>query len=74
MATDREAFWRMLAGASALHGYQQLSLKQPDSRRIVIETGPDDAAAVFGFGEDGQLKTVSVVEAHPDMEVERDGS
>lgn len=74
MATDREVFWRMLAGADSLHDYQQLSVRQPDERRIVIETGPDDAAAVFGFGPDGQLKTVSVVEAHPDMEVECDGN
>jgi hypothetical protein len=75
MATDRENFWNMLAGATALSESQgqQLTVSQPDSSRIVVETGPDDAAAVFGFTSDGRLKWVSVVEAHPYLEVGEDG-
>ena len=73
MASDRQQLARMLGGAVALHDYQRLTVRSDESR-VIIFTGPDDAVAVFGFDSDGRLKTVSVVESHPELEADANGA
>jgi hypothetical protein len=65
--TDKERFLSMLAGSVPFGSWQSLRVREV-GRCVVIDTGPDDAGAVFGFSSDGTLKMVSVVEAHADSE------
>jgi hypothetical protein len=60
MMTDREALEAMLTRAK-VEPYQDLSVHR-DSRRVYVSTGPDDAAAIFTFSENGELEKIDVPE------------
>ena len=66
--TDFEAFTGMLGRAAPGQPWQELAVRVTGRERVIVFTGPDDAAAVFRFAPDGSIRTVSVVEAHPELE------
>jgi hypothetical protein len=61
-SSDYARLLQMLQQAMAMHSYQKLGITS-SYRQIMVHTGPDDAVAVFLFGEDGVLASVSVVES-----------
>lgn len=66
--TERQQLAGMLEGVTGSQDWEKLTVRE-FGPAVILETGPDDAAAVFLFDEHGALVAVSVVEAHPDFAV-----